>query len=169
MNKYRSLFFILYVSVLHAGCSKSTEQSPAVAPSNAVTTNLPSEAAAAIVDSRLIDPYWAAVYVNHTQARNDVEKKRAHIIDGLNWQIEYMYGFSSFSQESKDGIRFAYVSEVSNKLPMGQFFNCEKKLTKFDGKDSDGNENQWIEVKPKTVTGNILVHVCSLATSYSGN
>jgi hypothetical protein len=169
MNKYRSIFFILYIYVLLAGCSKSTEETTAAVSSNATTASLPSDAAAAITDSRLTDPYWAAVYVNHTQARNDIEKKRAHIIDGLNWEIEYMYGFSSFSQESKDGIRFAYVSEVSNKLPMGQFFNCEKKLTKFDGKDSDGKENPWIEVKPKTVTGNILVHVCSLPTSYSGN
>jgi hypothetical protein len=169
MNKYRFLFFILYVSTLISGCSKSTEETPAVAPSNTAATSPPSDTAAAIIDSRLTDPYWAAVYVNQTQARNDIEKRRAHIIDGLNWEIEYMFGFGSFSQESKDGIRFAYVSEVSNKFPIGQYFNCEKKLTKFDGKDAEGKENPWIEVKPKSLTGNILVHVCSLPTSYSGN
>jgi hypothetical protein len=161
MNNLRFFFLILYASVLLGGCSKSTEQNPVAAlPSNTATTNS---------DARLLDPYWRAVYVNQTQARYDIEKRQAHIIDGLNWEIEYMYGFNSFSLETKDGIRFAYVSQVSNKLPIGQFFNCEKKLTKFDGKDDDGKENQWIEVKPKTVTGNILVHVCSLPTSYSGN
>lgn len=169
MNKYRSLFFILYISVLISGCSKSTEETSAIAATTAAATNVPSDTATAVIDSRLTDPYWAAVYVNHTQARDDIEKRRAHIIDGLNWEIEYMHGFSSFSRESKDGIRFAYVSEVSSKFPMKQFFDCEKKLTKFDGKDAEGKENQWIEVKPKTVTGNILVHVCSLPTSYYGN
>ena len=169
MNNFRILFSILCVSALISGCSKSTEETPVIAPSNTTTTNLPSDAAATIADSRLADPYWAAVYVDQTQARNDIEKRRAHIIDGLNWEIEYMNGFGSFSQESKDGIRFAYVSEVSNKFPIGQFFNCEKKLTKFDGKDAEGKENQWIEVKPKTLTANILVHVCSMPASYSGN
>ena len=110
MNNFRFLFFILYIAALLSGCSKSSEQTP-VAP-------LPSDAATANIDSRLADPYWNAVYVNQTQARNDIEKRQAHIIDGLNWEIEYMYGFGSFSQESKDGIRFAYVSEVSNKFPM---------------------------------------------------
>jgi hypothetical protein len=113
--------------------------------------------------ARKSDPYWKTVQVDLVRASENIQSQKPYLIDGSDWQVEYMHGYQAFSMEFAENIRQAFISKAPNGIPILQYFDCPNRLSKFDGKNE-----QWYKLKPKTVAARILASVCALPSSQTG-